>query len=117
MFAWVNGKNPRRYGFDFGFWTQQIVRELIEQKCGARLSLARVSTVLARLGLTPQELFAANLSAARLGTVGDALAALDTYQAIARQTKQKKVEIYFFVALLHKSPHEGRFANFRIMNS
>ncbi len=55
MFGWVNGKNPRQHGFDFGLWTRQVVRELIEKKCAARLSLASVGTLLARLGLSPQK--------------------------------------------------------------
>jgi transposase len=29
VFGWVNDKNPRQHGFDFGLWTRQIVRELI----------------------------------------------------------------------------------------
>ncbi|OLH42695.1 hypothetical protein DXO89_16975, partial [Xanthomonas oryzae pv. oryzae] len=41
VLGWVNGKNPRQHGFDFGLWTRQVVRELIEKKCAARLSLAR----------------------------------------------------------------------------
>ena len=40
MFHWINGKNPRQYGFAFGLWTRQIVRELIAQRFGVRLSLA-----------------------------------------------------------------------------
>ncbi len=55
MFGWVNGKNPRQHGFDFGLWTRQVVRELIEKKFAARLSLASVGTLLARLGLRPQK--------------------------------------------------------------
>lgn len=27
VFRWINGKNPMQYGFDFGLWTRQIVRE------------------------------------------------------------------------------------------
>ena len=29
VFRWVNGKDPRQYGFDFGLWTRQVVAELI----------------------------------------------------------------------------------------
>ena len=28
VFRWINGKDPRQYGFDFGLWTRQIVAEL-----------------------------------------------------------------------------------------
>ena len=27
VFRWINGKDPRQYGFDFGLWTRQIVAE------------------------------------------------------------------------------------------
>ena len=40
MFRWVNGKHPMQYGFGFGLWTRQIVRELIVQRFGVRLRLA-----------------------------------------------------------------------------
>ncbi|AOU98308.1 hypothetical protein BI364_10355 [Acidihalobacter yilgarnensis] len=55
VFRWVNGKNPRQYGFDFGLWTRQIVRELIAQRLGVSLSLASVGALLARVGLTAQK--------------------------------------------------------------
>jgi transposase len=55
VFIWVNGKNPRQYGFDFGLWTRQIVRELIDQKFAVQLSLASVGVLLSRQGLTPQK--------------------------------------------------------------
>jgi len=25
VFRWINGKDPRQYGFDFGLWTRQVV--------------------------------------------------------------------------------------------
>ena len=55
VFHWINGKNPRQYGFDFGLWTRQIVRELIAQRFGVRFSLASMGPLLARQGLTPQK--------------------------------------------------------------
>jgi transposase len=50
VFTWVNGKNPRQHGFDFGLWTRQIVRELVEQKFAVRSSLACIGALLARVG-------------------------------------------------------------------
>ena len=44
-----------QYGFDFGLCTRQIVRELIAQRFGVRLSLASIGAVLVRQGLTPQK--------------------------------------------------------------
>ena len=55
MFRWVNGKRPDQYGFDFGLWTRQIVRELLLTRFAIRLSLASIGALLARLGLTPQK--------------------------------------------------------------
>ena len=55
VFRWINGKNPMQYGFDFGLWTRQIVRELVVMKFGITLSLASVGALLARLGLTAQK--------------------------------------------------------------
>ena len=31
VFRWINGRDPRQYGFDFGLWTRQIVGALIER--------------------------------------------------------------------------------------
>lgn len=55
VFRWVNGKDPRQYGLDFGLWTRSIVASLIEQKFGVHLGQTAVGTLLAKLGLTPQK--------------------------------------------------------------
>jgi transposase len=55
VFRWINGRDPRQYGFDFGLWTRQVVAQLIEDRFGVQLSLASIGTLLARLGLTPQK--------------------------------------------------------------
>jgi len=52
---WINGKDPRQYGFDFGLWTRQIVAALIEQKFGVRLGVTAVGRLLAALDITPQK--------------------------------------------------------------
>jgi transposase len=38
VFGWVNGKDPRQYGLDFGLWTRSVVAELIERKFNIRLA-------------------------------------------------------------------------------
>ena len=93
VFRWVNGKNPMQYGFDFGLWTCQIVRALIVQRFGVRLSLASIGAILARQGLTPQK----PLQRAYQRDP-DAIARWqrDTYPAIARNDKPDKAEIYFW---------------------
>src|SRR5260370_1766283 len=55
VLRWINGKNPMQYGFDFGLWTRNLVRELVQQKFGVALSLASIGAMLARLNLTPQK--------------------------------------------------------------
>src|SRR5205807_8958545 len=52
---WINGKDPRQYGFDFGLWTRQIVAALIEQKFGVRIGVTAVGRLLAELDITPQK--------------------------------------------------------------
>lgn len=53
--GWINGKDPRQYGFDFGLWTRQIVAALIEQRCGVRVGVTAVGRLLAELDITPQK--------------------------------------------------------------
>jgi transposase len=55
VFRWINGKDPRQYGLDFGLWTRSVVAELIEQKFHIRLGLTAVGELLAKLNLTPQK--------------------------------------------------------------
>jgi transposase len=55
VFRWINGRDPRQYGLDFGLWTRSIVVTLIEQKFGISLGVTAVGTLLAELGLTPQK--------------------------------------------------------------
>lgn len=55
VFRWINGKDPRQHGFDFGLWTRHIVARLIADRFGIELSLASVGKLLASLSLTPQK--------------------------------------------------------------
>ena len=93
VFRWVNGKNPLQYGFDFGLWTRQIVRDLVAQKFGVSLSLASIGALLARVGLTPQKPLQ---QAYRRDPEAVALWQEKTYPAIVREAKQDKAEIYFW---------------------
>jgi transposase len=93
VFGWVNGKNPRQYGFDFGLWTRQIVRELIEKKFAVQLSLASVGALLARLGLSPQKPLQ---QAYQRDPLAVAQWQKQTYPAIMKQAKREKAEIYFW---------------------
>ncbi len=55
VFRWINGRDPRQYGLDFGLWTRSVVASLIERKFGLQLGLTAVGELLAKLGLTPQK--------------------------------------------------------------
>jgi transposase len=93
VFRWVNGKNPMQYGFDFGLWTRQIVRDLIEQRFSERLSLASIGALLARQGLTPQKPLQ---RAYQRDPKAIERWQRETYPAIARKAKRDKADIYFW---------------------
>lgn len=93
VFVWVNGKNPMQYGFDFGLWTRQIVRDLIEQRFEVHLSLASIGALLARLGLTSQKPLQ---RAYQRDPEAIERWQRETYPAIARRAKREKAEIYFW---------------------
>lgn len=52
---WIDGRDPRHYGFDFGLWTRKIVAELVKEKCGVRLGVTAIGRLLSRLDITPQK--------------------------------------------------------------
>jgi transposase len=52
---WINGKDPRQYGFEFGLWTRQIVSALIAERLGVKLGVTAVGRLLAELDITPQK--------------------------------------------------------------
>ncbi|MDP4028286.1 MAG: IS630 family transposase [Gallionella sp.] len=93
VFRWINGKNPMQYGFDFGLWTRQIVRELVAMKFGISLSLASVGALLARLGLTAQKPLQ---RAYQRDPEAIERWQRETYPAIAKQAKAEGAEISFW---------------------
>src|SRR5215470_10978347 len=93
IFRWINGKDPRQYGFDFGLWTRKIVAELISDKFGIQLSLASVGKLLAEQGLTPQKPL--RRAYERDPEAIDAWKR-DTYPSIAAEAKRQGAEIYFW---------------------
>lgn len=93
VFRWVNGKDPRQYGLDFGLWTRAIVAELIEQKFGVKLGLTAVGKLLAKLGLTPQKPLQ---RAYQRDPEAIEQWRRERYPAIARQAKDKGADIFFW---------------------
>ena len=55
VFRWLNGKDPRQFGFDFGLWTRQLVAALVQERFGVTLGVTAVGRLLAELGITPQK--------------------------------------------------------------
>src|SRR5258707_13992157 len=55
VFRWINGKDPRQYGLDFGLWTRSVVADLIARKFGIRLGLTAVGEQLSKVKQNPQE--------------------------------------------------------------
>jgi transposase len=93
LFRWINGKDPRQYGFDFGLWSRLVVRQLIADKFGANLGVTAVGKLLAKLGLTPQKPLQ---RAYERDPVAIETWKHDTYPSIARRAKKRGAEIYFW---------------------
>lgn len=54
VYRTVTGKNPLQLRFEFALWTRAMVRELIRERFGVRLSEVSVGRLLRKLGLSPQ---------------------------------------------------------------
>lgn len=93
VFRWVNGRDPRQCGLDFGLWTRMVVAELIEQKFGIRLGQTAVGALLARLGLTPQKPLQ---RAYQRDPQAVEAWRRERYPAIARQAKADGGEVFFW---------------------
>lgn len=93
VFGWINGRDPRQYGLDFGLWTRNVVAELIEKKFGVRLGVSAVGELLAKLGLTPQKPLQ---RAYQRDPQAIERWQRETYPAIARKAKRQGAEVFFF---------------------
>jgi transposase len=93
VFAWVNGKDPRQYGLDFGLWTRAMVASLIEQKFSIKLGLTAVGELLAKLGLTPQKPLE---RAYQRDPEAIEKWKRETYPSIASAAKAQGGEVYFW---------------------
>jgi transposase len=93
VLRWVNGRDPRQYGMDFGLWTRHVVAELIERKFGIQLGVTAVGDLLAKLGLTPQK----PLKRAYQRDP-EAIEAWrrERFPAVARQAKASGGEVFFW---------------------
>ena len=93
VLRWINGKNPMQYGFDFGLWTRNLVRELVQREFDVTLSLASIGAMLARLNLTPQKPLQ---RAYQRDPEAIERWQHDTYPAIVRQAREENADIFFW---------------------
>jgi transposase len=93
VFRWINGRDPRQYGLDFGLWTRAIVALLIARKFGVELGVTAVGMLLAKLQLTPQKPLQ---RAYQRDPEAIALWQQRTYPALARQAKRDGAQILFW---------------------
>jgi len=93
VFRWINGRDPRQYGLDFGLWTRRVVVELIAKKFGVRLGVTAVGELLAKLGLTPQKPLQ---RAYQRDPEAIERWQRETYPAIARQAKAQGADTLFW---------------------
>jgi transposase len=93
VFRWINGRDPRQYGLDFGLWTRTIVATLLEQKFGIKLGLTAIGELLAKLGLTPQKPLQ---RAYQRDPEAIEKWQREIFPAIAGQAKTKRAEVFFW---------------------
>jgi len=93
VYRWINGKDPRQYGLDFGLWSRSVVAHLIEQKFGVKLGITAVGALLAKLGLTPQKPLQ---RAYQRDPEAVERWKRDTFPDIARQAKASGAEVFFW---------------------
>jgi transposase len=93
VFRWINGRDPRQYGLDFGLWTRSVVAKLIEKNFRVHLGVSAVGELLARLGLTPQKPLQ---RAYQRDPQAIQKWQLETYPAIARRAKVQGAQVFFW---------------------
>ena len=93
VFRWINGRDPRQYGMDFGLWTRAVVARLIDEKFKVQLGLTAVGELLARLGLTPQKPLQ---RAYQRDPEAIEKWQSETFPAIAKLAKKQGGEVYFW---------------------
>lgn len=93
VFRWVNGRDPRQHGLDFGLWTRAVVAELVERKFGVKLGLTAIGELLAKLGLTPQKPLQ---RAYQRDPEAIEKWQRERYPAIARQARMEHADVFFW---------------------
>lgn len=92
LYRIVTTKNPLQLKFTFALWTRDMVRTLIREEFGVRLSEVSVGRLLRKLGLSPQRPLhrAYQQDPERVQQWKR-----ETYPEIERRAKARKASIYF----------------------
>ncbi|WP_345944713.1 winged helix-turn-helix domain-containing protein [Variovorax sp. dw_954] len=93
VFRWINGRDPRQYGLDFGLWTRQIAATLIEQKFSVKLGVTAEGRLLARWGMSPQKPLQ---RAYQRDPQAIERWQRETYPGIAAAARQTEADVYFW---------------------
>jgi transposase len=93
VLRWINGRDPRQYGLDFGLWTRAGVAELIAERFGVTLQVTAVGALLAKLGLIPQKPLQ---RAYQRDPVAVERWQREVFPQLARTAKAQGAEIYFW---------------------
>jgi len=92
LYRIVTTKNPAQLKFPFALWTRAIVRDVIRDKFGVRLSEVSVGRLLRKMGLSPQKplrrAYQQDREAVEQWVKED-------YPAIRKLAKREKARIYF----------------------
>jgi len=92
LYRLITTKNPSQLKFPFALWTRAIVREVIRDKFGVRLSEVSVGRLMRKMGLSPQKplrrAYQQDREAVEQWVKAD-------YPAIRKLAKREKARIYF----------------------
>jgi transposase len=92
IIGWIDGKDPRDYGYASGLWTRAIVSELIEKKLHIKVGVGAVGDLLARMDITPQK----PLRRAYERNEEEVLKwKEETYPKVLKMAKKKGSEVFF----------------------
>jgi len=90
--SWINGQDPRDFGYASGLWTRAIVSDLIEKKLKIKIRARAVGDLLARMNITPQKPL-------RRAYERDETAVMKwkkkTYPNVLKMAKKQGAEIFF----------------------
>jgi len=89
---WTCGKDPRRYGFDFGLWTRRTAAALIKEHMHIDVSVTTVGRILAELNITLQKPL---LPACEREPEAIQQWKSETFRKIRQRVKQRGAHIFF----------------------